>query len=239
MRKFAGMKRVLLAVLAVVFVAVGVWAQRVEDFYACPCRVKARVDSVIASAAADSVPAILERADGQFFDPSSADYCEGIMALYLSAAIPRLVDETEREVAQWKLNEVCLLNAEGTPAADFSFDLLDGRQGLTLREFMPGDERLCLLFYDPDCGHCAEVIAALSALEVRVLAVCVDSTPERWAESAPELPTQWAKAFDRTDILENETYMLRSLPGIYLLDSHGMVELKNPSPERLINYLNQ
>lgn len=233
------MKRIGLVLLSVIFMLPGLRAQAVEDFYACPCRVKARVDSLVASTPTDSIPGLLESVDRQFFDPASEDYCEGIMALYLRAALPRLKDETERDVAQWKLEAVCELNAEGTEAADFSFDLLNGPEGMTLKTFRPEGERLCLLFYDPDCGHCSEVIARLRELPVAVLAVCVDSTPERWVETSPELPEAWAKAFDRSDIAENEIYMLRSLPGIYLLDSEGRVELKNPSVSRLIKYLNQ
>lgn len=233
------MKRIGLLLLAVIFLLPGLRAQTVEDFYACPGRVKALVDSIVASVPADSLPAILERADRQYFEPSSPDYCEGVMAIYLRAALPHLTDETEREVAQWKLEAVCELNAEGSEPADFNFDLLDGPQGVSLRQFLPEGERLCLIFYDPDCGHCSEVIASLTDLPVNVLAVCVDSTPERWAESAPALPEAWSKAFDRSDIADNEIYMLRSLPEIYLLDSGGRVELKNPSASRLINYLNQ
>ena len=233
------MKRIGLLLLAVIFALSGLRAQTVEDFYACPCGVKARVDSLVAATPADSLPALLERADRQYFDPASPDFCEGIMALYLRAALPRLEDETERDVALWKLKSVCELNAEGSEAADFTFDVFDGPQGLTLRAFQPKEGRLCLLFYDPDCGHCSEVIAELAGLQVPVLAVCVESSPERWAESAPALPAPWTKAFDRSEIPDSEIYMLRSLPAIYLLDAEGRVELKNPSASRLINFLDR
>lgn len=233
------MKRIGLVLLAVIFCLPGLRAQAVEDFYACPCRARAQVDSLVAATPTDSLAALLERVDRLYFDPASDDYCEGIMAMYLRAALPRLADETERDVAQWKLEAVCDLNAEGSEAPDFNFDLLDGPKELTFKESRPKDGRLCLLFYDPDCGHCSEVIGQLRDLPVSVMAVCVDSTPERWAETASALPEVWIKAFDRSEINENEIYMLRSLPGIYLLDAEGRVELKNPSVRRLINYLNQ
>lgn len=236
------MKRVIF-LLAMVVLLPGLRASGadglVEAFYACRQRAQAQVDSIVAAAPADSLPELLQRVDGLYFEPTSPDYCEGLMALFLRAAMPRLGDETERDVAQWKLESVCELNAEGTAAADFSFDLFGGPQGLMLSEFRAEGERLCLLFYDPDCGHCAEVIARLNDLPVKVLAVCVDNTPERWAATAPGLPAEWAKAYDRSDIPESEIYMLRSLPSVYLLDGRGRVELKNPAPERLINFLKQ
>ncbi len=237
------MKRVICAVFCAMFGLPGLWAagadELVEAFYECPCGAKARVDSIVAAAPTDSLPALLQRADEQYFEPTSPDYCEGVMGLFLTAALPRLEDETERDVAQWKLESVCQINAEGSAAPDFTFDLLDGPTGVTLSQFRTEGERLLLLFYDPDCGHCAEVIDRLKELPVKVLAVCVDSTPERWAETAPSLPEAWVKAFDRSNLPETEIYLLRALPDVYLLDAQGRVELKNPAPERLINRLKQ
>lgn len=233
------MKRSIFAFFAALIAFTGLRAGIVEDFYLTPERVKARVDSVVAATPADSLPDLLLHVDELFFDPTSKTYCEGIAALYLQAALPRIADETEREVALWKLNDVCALNAEGTPASDFRFDLDGGPRGLSLSRYLKG-KPLCIVFYDPDCHHCSEVINELSpslAGNVNVLAVCVESTPERWEETRGALPLGWARAFDRSDIAETEIYMLRSLPSIYLLDADHNVVLKNPSASRLLNYL--
>lgn len=234
------MKRISLAFLACTLALAGIRAGVVEDFYLTPERSRARIDSIVAATPADSLPQLLQQVDELYFEPTSKLYCEGIAALYLQAALPRIADETEREVAAWKLNDVCMLNAEGTPAADFEFDLYGGPRGLSLSRYLKG-QPLCVVFYDPDCHHCREIISELENLadHIKVLAVCVESTPQRWQETCEALPRGWARAFDRSDIAETEVYMLRALPSIYLLDGNHNVVLKNPSPQRLLNYLSR
>ncbi len=234
------MKRFVFAVLASVMMLAGLHAGVVEDFYLAPERMAAHVDSVVAATPADSLPELLMRVDDLFFEPTSPTYCEGIAALYLRAALPRLTDETEAEIARWKLDEVCQLNAEGTPAADFTFDLFNGPRGVAMNRYLKG-QPLCVIFYDPDCRHCTEVIGELGELAglVNVLAVCVESTPGRWEESCSALPAGWGRAYDRSNLMETEAYMLRAFPSIYLLDADRNVVLKNPTASRLLNFLSR
>lgn len=234
------MKRFVFAVLASVLTLAGLRAGIVERFYLEPERMAAYVDSVVASTPADSLPRLLQQVDDLFFEPTSPVYCEGIAALYFRAALPRLADETDAEIVRWKLNDVCLLNAEGTPAADFTFDLFGGPRGVTMSRYLKG-QPLCLIFYDPDCHHCTEVIGQLGELAglVNVLAVCVESTPERWEETCGALPEGWGRAFDRSNLNETEAYILRAFPSVYLLDADRNVVLKNPTASRLLNFLSR
>ena len=234
------MKRIVFAFVAIVAAACGLRAGEVEEFLRAPGCSRARIDSLVAATSTDSLPSLLNRVSDLFFEPASPDYCEGLMALYLEAALPRLQDDMEQEIARWKLEEVCRVNAEGTKAADFKFDLDGGPRGCRLSRYLRG-QSLCVVFYDPDCRHCSQVIKELEGLSARVnvLAVCVDSTPERWAETCGSLPKGWARALDRSDISENDTYVLRGLPSIYLLDGEHRVVLKNPSAQRLLNYLDR
>ncbi len=234
------MKRVALFLYVFVAAACGLRAGVVEEFMQAPELARQRVDSVVAATPADSLPGLLSRASDLYFEPTSDLYSEGLMSLYLEAALPRLEDETEREIAEWKLNEVCRVNAEGTEAADFKFDLDGGPRGCRLSRYLRG-QSLCVIFYDPDCRHCSQVIKELEGLSARVnvLAVCVDSPEDRWAETCGSLPGGWARAYDRSAISENDTYVLRGLPSIYLLDGEHRVVLKNPTAARLLNYLAQ
>lgn len=234
------MKRFVFAVLASFLTLAGLRAGIVEKFYLEPERMATYVDSVVAATPADSLPALLQRVDDLFFEPTSPTYCEGIAALYFRTALPRLTDETEAEIVRWKLDDVCLLNAEGTRAADFTFDLYGGPRNVAMSRYLKG-KPLCVIFYDPDCRHCVEVIGQLGELNrlVNVLAVCVESTPERWEETCGALPAGWGRAFDRNNLNETEAYMLRAFPSIYLLDADRKVVLKNPSAQRLINFLSR
>lgn len=212
-------------------------ADEVTDFYAGPAAVKARVDSLMAATADPSK--LLEQADSLYFTPGSPSECEALYALYLQAAIPRL-EGTDRQVAQWKLNDVCLRNAEGSPAANFEFALASGPKRVKLHKFMKGKPMLMLL-YDPECHHCQEVISELDsaniAAKLPILAVCIESTPELWELSRSGLPQGWISAYDRSCISENDIYMLRSLPSIYLLDGQKNVILKNPPLQRLLQWI--
>ena len=200
----------------------------------------AEADTIAASLiAADGIDRTMAAADSCFFTAGSPTECEALYALFLEHALAADSGSDMDDLYLWQLESVCEVNAEGTPAADFCFALLDGPSETTLGQYVDGRE-LCLIFYDPDCQHCAEVMAELQGLSrlTRVLAVCTGSTPERWRQTATGLPRGWAAAFDRSSVQDDDTYVIRSFPSIYLIDKHGTVQMKNPSPRRLLHRLN-
>ena len=94
----------------------------------------------------------------------------------------------------------------GTPAADFSFEIRDGRPML-------------LLFYDPDCDHCMQTIAELSGSEllngavargdlvvVAVYAGFDGSDRAAWLRTLNRLPSVWTVDFDRGTIYTRDLY---------------------------------
>lgn len=162
------------------------------------------------------------------------DTDEPRMAEILRAALKTgKLSESETATAEWMLHDVCERNAPGTIAADFRFATPEASEN-RLHTFRPG-EPLLLLLYDPDCRHCRDVIAELSDIESlpTVLAVCIEASPKRWEQSRDALPQKWIKAYDRSDILGEDLYVIRTLPSIYLLDGDRRVVLKNPRPEAL------
>jgi hypothetical protein len=157
--------------------------------------------------------------------------------LFLPFVEARLADkklsETDRSVLQWK-RDVCLTNAPGTTAADVDFLTADGASH-SLLQWVAADTTAAtmLLLYDPECHHCREVILELTqmtpSLPYRVLAICLESTRQRWLDTIDQLPAQWTRAFDLSDIVVNEQYVIRSMPQIYLIDPSGKVIAKNPA----------
>jgi len=162
------------------------------------------------------------------------DSDEARMAEFLRAALQtgRLSD-SEVATAEWMLHDVCERNAPGSQAADFRFSTPEGMEQ-TLHTFRPG-EPLLVIFYDPDCDHCRKVIAELSDISElpAVLAVCIETTAKRWEQTRNALPEGWIKAFDLSGILENDLYVIRTMPSVYLLDGNRNVILKNPQPCQL------
>lgn len=185
------------------------------------------------AAAAGQLRELMEAAETKVFDVD-----EERMAQFLRAALATgRLSESETSTAEWMLHDVCEVNAPGSEAADFRFGTPEKSEN-TLLTHLPG-KPLVMILYDPDCDHCREVIAELADLgqQIDVLAVCIDSTFKRWEVTRSALPGDWVKGFDRSGITENDIYVVRTLPSIYLLDSSRHVVLKNPSVERLLTTL--
>lgn len=107
--------------------------------------------------------------------------------------------------------------------------------------------RLLLLFYDPACSHCAEILDALqespaltrliAAGELAVLAAYTEGDRRLWDETKAALPQEWTVGIDNSRIVERELYSLPAMPVIYLLDKDKRVLLKDSSPAGLEAFL--
>lgn len=125
-------------------------------------------------------------------------------------------------------------NRPGSVAAEFSFVTRGGRR-MSLHE-VAGGGLLVVLFYDPECEHCHEVIELLRSApelsKVRVLAVAADGERSVWAGSAGELPAAWTVGYNPALM---ELYSLRLLPSLYVLDGECRVVLKDVAPDVLLS----
>lgn len=185
------------------------------------------------AAAGGNLGKLLEHAEATVFDTD-----EERMAELLRAALATgKLSESERSTAEWMLHDVCEVNAVDSIAADFRFATVDKSEN-RLHGFMPG-KPLLLMFYDPDCTHCRQVIEQLRAMDnlPDVLAVCIEASAKRWEQTRDALPEGWVKAYDRSGVLANDIYVIRSMPSLYLLDGDRRVVMKNPSIEKLADHL--
>lgn len=187
------------------------------------------------AAAHGALGRLLERAEATVFDND-----EERMAELLRAALATgQLSDSERSTAEWMLHDVCEVNAVDSIAADFRFATPEASEN-RLHSFRSG-EPLLLVFYDPDCRHCTEVIDRLREMSglPQVLAVCVEAPAKRWEQTRDSLPESWIKAYDRSEVMANDIYIIRSMPSLYLLDGDRRVLLKNPSIDKLQNRLNK
>ena len=96
-----------------------------------------------------------------------------------------------------------------------------------------------LIFYDPDCSHCSETMAIITADEkitneidsgkLKVVAVYSGEDREMWDSSADKLPAKWTIGFDDGTIQDEGMYVIRNLPAIYLIGPDGRVLVKEMS----------
>lgn len=108
-----------------------------------------------------------------------------------------LLDETEKSRSRFLLS-AALKNRPGTMATDFTYLTPNGE--LQTLYTVSATYRLLLLFYDPDCLYCREIITALSTAsclqqqiesgQLTVLAICVGEDRDLWNRSLKDLPTQ-------------------------------------------------
>ena len=106
------------------------------------------------------------------------------------------------------------------------------------------NNRLLLLFYDPECESCHEVLLQMAsdatlAEAVRngklsVLAVYTEGNDEAWRKALPDMPKGWIVGTDREAIKLGALYDLKAMPSLYLLDGNKRVVLKDASYERII-----
>ena len=132
-------------------------------------------------------------------------------------------------------------NRPGMTAADFAYITREGNTTTLHKTATDGD--LLLIFYDPDCDHCRETMAAIQQSEqlgrmiadrhLSVLAIYSGEDRDLWKRTAASLPASWAVGYDSGALQEEGTYVLRTMPTLYLLSRDKQVLHKDASLARL------
>lgn len=187
------------------------------------------IDRLLARAAADSaaLALTLDIASEYLYAPDSPMRCEDYYIQFLEGylRLPGL-SEYSRLRPAYEL-EMARKNRPGTIATDFAYTDTNGERH-RLHTTPTTAERLLLLFYDPECVRCAEVMGALrqspalsrhiAAGRLTVLAVYTGRDRRLWSET--KAPRQWIVAIDDSRIAERGLYDLAAMPALYLLDGH-------------------
>ena len=179
-------------------------------------------------------------ADSYFYDANSPYYNEALYGCYLEAMLGALpAGDARRTQMKYKL-ELIRRNNVGDKATDFTYWLPDGTRHRLSATQASGD-RLLLVFYDPDCESCHEVLGrmvsdkiladAVSAHRVSVLAVYTEGDEGVWRSSLSDMPAGWTVATDRQAVKDGSLYDLKAMPTIYLLDGSGRVLMKDAEYE--------
>ena len=181
-----------------------------------------------------------ELAEKYLYERDSPMFREEYFILFLEEIVRSSVLSDEEKIRPAYLLEAAKKNRPGMSATDFAYLTRDGKR-TTLRR-TPG-ERLLLIFYDPDCRHCAEVMKELSANtlfrqqtdegKLTVLALYADGDRMVWDRTKNDLPPGWTVGFGIGDIRKKELYVLPTMPTLYLLDREKRILLKDASLQQL------
>lgn len=229
------MKRLVLILLPAIALCIATYAQKFS-----PEELSAESAETLVQRAikAKQLPQLLETAEELFFNPASESYDESRMAEILRAALAAgKLKPDDVSTAEWMLHDVCEVNAPDSLAANIKLEL-PSQDYVMLHDYLPG-KPIVLFFYDPTCRHCRSIMNQLTELAamIDVLAVCIDAPHKLWIETRDGLNPGWVSAFDMTKVTETDDYVIRGLPGIYLLDANRKVILKNPTPQKLLSTL--
>lgn len=135
-------------------------------------------------------------------------------------------------------------NKVGSMAADFSYTKPDGSQHQLSEVQTP---LTLLLFFDPECDDCHQVIMRLEKTDVlnqltadrqlTVLAVYPGENKRLWQTMAQHMLPTWEIGMDESQTIYNkELYDILGFPSMYLLDQHKTVILKDASLTALEKY---
>ncbi len=190
---------------------------------------------------------VMEIAERFLTSPNSSMRDEETYYLFLQA-IDRseFLDDTRRIRVRAQIADV-LKNRCGTPAADFAFTDNRGRRTSLYREASENQVRL-IVFYDPECSHCHEIMtslkqseilaAALQAGVIKVIAVYPDGDKDIWQKARDSMPDTWINGMSPDgEVSENEIYTLPAMPVMYLIAPDNTVLLKDTTQPAVEEWL--
>lgn len=170
------------------------------------------------------------------YNPNSPYYNENLYGIYLENMIAGLgTDNPQVSSYRFRL-ELIRKNRIGTKAEDFVYYLPNGTRSSLYATPVQGN-RLVLVFYDPECHSCHDILAGMFADEalrravvdgaVTVLAVHTEDDEAVWKKYLNGMPCGWIIGQDKGAVRDKALYDLKAMPTIYLLDKDKKVILKD------------
>lgn len=178
----------------------------------------------------------LQMMEDYLYNPNSPYHNEALYALFLERMLKsEYVDEARKSSLKFSLDLISR-NCPGKRATDFVYFLPDGSKR-SLAQTQAKNNRLLLVFYDPECPSChdtmQEMVAdgllaeAVKAGKLTVLAVYTEGNQEVWKRTLSDLPQGWTVGSDHETVKQGALYDLKAMPSLYLLDGSKKVLLKD------------
>lgn len=191
---------------------------------------------------------LLNFADRYLYEPESPMYDETLYLCVLDVVLKdAFLDPVLLSRYSYQHDEA-MKNRPGQPAADFPLvDVASGERS-TLMAAVNGNVETLVVFYDPECDHCIDVIKSLdrsssvrSRIEsgsLKVVAVYFEGEEAMLDDVKGLVPAGWASVYTPGNpVEEDELYAIRRLPTLYLLSSDATVKAKDISLEKLLDDL--
>lgn len=178
----------------------------------------------------------LQMMEDYLYNPNSPYHNEALYALFLERMLKsEYVDEARKSSLKFSLDLISR-NCPGKVATDFVYFLPDGSRH-SLAQTRAKNNRLLLVFYDPECPSCHETMQemvadgllaeAVKAGKLTVLAVYTEGNQEVWKRTLGDLPQGWTVGSDHETVKQGALYDLKAMPSLYLMDGTKRVLLKD------------
>lgn len=185
---------------------------------------------------------LTQTTDEYLYNPNSPFYNEELYVMYLEALLDKLPQyDAMHSAYRFKLKLV-KRNNPGNRATDFTYYLPNGTRS-TLSATPVKNDRLLLIFYDPECESCHEVLLQMAADtslaeavrtgKLSVLAIYTEGNDEAWRKTLANMPEGWIIGSDHEAIKIGALYDLKAMPSLYLLDENKRVILKDAPYEKI------
>ncbi len=197
-----------------------------------------------ADTASNAFSAMIPLVSRYLYDPNSPVRLEDAYG----ALAERLADSPwtapERRRSYRHEAQMCRLNATGTPAADFVFRDIRGRDHRLYGIRAP---YTLLFFSNPGCPSCQEILTVLTQPDftalvedgtLAVVNVYIDEDLDAWRAYVSHYPRNWHTGYDPAYLIRSDVlYNVRAIPSLYLLDADKRVLLKDAPLDRLVRSL--
>ena len=189
----------------------------------------------------------IKLAEHYLYHPNSPAQNEELYIPFLEhiVASPNVIDVAK--IRPQQLLELAYRNRPGAKAEDILYTTVSGKTG---RLYAISARYVLLMFHNPGCKECVTttaelkkspvITAAISSGLMKVLAVYPDEDLESWRNHLHEMPSLWISGYDKDlTIRNNQTYDLKAIPTLYLLDENKNVILKDTFVGYIHDYLEQ
>lgn len=209
------------------------------------------IDAVVnASATNPKALATLSRyAYDYFYHPDSPQDDAELYLKFVNSflTLPSL-DDADRERLKERKSEI-LKNRIGSLATDFDYIGSDGQRH-SLLSTAPESELRILFIYNPDCERCEKAAALMKSSpaftaaqrEGRVSVIAINAYGQEGmgpAQRKSTFPPEWTVGYSPDGKIDSEeTYIIRSTPSIYLIDTIGSIIDKDLSMSKLEKLIN-
>lgn len=185
-----------------------------------------------------------EALKSQLYQPNSVLYNEKYYGYVVDFLVKFKGTSKEEKLRLTLIKNNISKNIPGVKAPDFTFTTMDGEK---MHLYKQTEAYKLVLFFDPSCPHCFEIIQELKnsqTLEnlvnekvVDVLTICPFDSKELWMDYKPYLSSLWLNGInDDQTILTQQLYSFRAYPTIYVLDKHNVVLLKDPTWQETLDF---